>query len=166
VIAGQLVGETEERHATALKSAAQFGGLPGRRRSPQHHPVVNNGMHVEIKDRPQAYDRQGRSGRRRRHSCWNRRSTISTWRTARDRRAEDKVLVYRNTLGLMNRHAVGDFEKAARPSRARSIRTASTRRRRQGADTHGRSLLLMAHVGHHMFTTPCPTKGEKFRKAS
>ncbi|MBU0904641.1 MAG: malate synthase G [Firmicutes bacterium] len=137
---------------TVLSAPSKIIGFTGDPSSPTAILLQNNGLHVEIQ-----FDRQHPIGMTDQAGIKDLliESAISTIMDCEDSvtavDAEDKVIVYRNWLGLMNGTLKATFKKGQHEV----IRTLNEDRKYQTISgdeitLRGRSLLLVRNVGHLM----------------
>jgi malate synthase len=148
--------------ATHLTDPAAFVGFQGNRAAPTAALLRHHGLHVELQvDRDRGIGRDDPAG----ISDVVLEAAITTIQDCEDSVAAvsvaDKILVYRNWLGLMTGTLQARLDKANKPV----LRRLNPDRRYEtlsGSDIvlPGRSLMLVRNVGHHMLSDAVTLDGE------
>ena len=137
---------------TTLKDSLKFIGHRGEADNPSAIILRNNNLHIEILKNPRAFSaQQDHAG----ISDIILESAVSTICDNEDSvaavDAEDKVLCYRNWLGLMKGDLISQFEKDGKTfERKLNPNRSYISKDGKGLKLHGRSLLLVRNVGHLM----------------
>ena len=139
---------------TALKNPAQCVGYRGEAAAPSSILLRHNGIHAEI-----AIDRTHPIGKNDPAGIADvlMEAALTTIQDCEDSisavDAEDKILAYRNWLGLMKGDLADTFEKGGR-AMTRTLNEDRSYTKPEGGTRwlSGRSLMLIRNVGHHMYT--------------
>ena len=155
VAAGALAVTLQDGSVSGLAAPSKFAGYVGDAAAPSAVLLKNNGLHVEITiDRSHPVGRDDAAGVRdvvveaAMTTIMDLEDSVSTVDAA------DKVVAYRNWLGLMKGDLRDRFEKAGRMvDRALNPDRVYTAPDRSEFSLQGRSLMLIRNVGH-LLTTP------------
>jgi len=137
---------------TSLKNKAKFIGHRGEANDPSAIILKNNNLHIEIIIDPNAFSAQQDSAK---ISDIVVEAAVSTICDNEDSvaavDADDKIICYRNWLGLMKGNLKSTFEKNGKTyERKLNPDRSYISNDGKGLKLHGRSLLLVRNVGHLM----------------
>jgi malate synthase len=154
VLDGRLAVDLGAGRSAGLTGSAAFAGFTGDAAAPSALLLRQNGLHVEI-----VIDRSSPIGRTDPAGIADvvLESALSTIMDMEDSVAAvdsaDKVAVYRSWLGLMRGDLVASLSKGGRTVERRLAADRTYTAPDGGRLTlPGRSLMLVRHVGHHMYT--------------
>ncbi|RBW69803.1 malate synthase G [Bacillus taeanensis] len=152
VVDGELTASLLNGKTAGLKDSSKFAGYQGREEEPSAVLLKNNGLHFEIQiDRSHPIGKGDSAGVK----DILMEAAITTIMDCEDSvaavDAEDKVLVYRNWLGLMKGDLSADLIKGGK-SITRTLNTDRVYKSLSGEEVKlpGRSLMFVRNVGHLM----------------
>jgi malate synthase len=152
VVDGKLAVTVEGGSTTTLKEEEKFVGFQGNPENPSTILLKNNGLHIEIQiDRNHPVGKTDKAGVKDIYL----EAAITTIMDCEDSvaavDAEDKVLVYRNLLGLVKGDLTSTFVKNGK-TMTRALNPDRVYRTPDGKELTlpGRSLMFVRNVGHLM----------------
>jgi len=153
---GELVVSLAEGGTSKLADKSQFIGFQGEAKDPTAVLLKHNGLHLEIQiNRATAIGKTDAAG----VSDLVVEAALSTILDLEDSvaavDAEDKVLAYRNWLGILQGTLVESFEKGGKTmtrglNADREYTAAGANEKGKKVRLHGRSLMFVRNVGHLM----------------